>query len=163
LLASRDSQLQLVEWREGKDIYDDVTFYENGRKIRLPVCPDGFFSIANTARPAPNNRLAFALEADRSTTTRRTFNDKMRAYCQYLEQNRQENFFGVKWFRVLTVTLTKARADSLAELAAETVPDRLKKFFLFVSRENFSLDNPQSIYEPIYRTPKSENLFSLMP
>lgn len=163
LLASRNESLQLAEWREGKGIYDDVTFYENGRKIRLPVCPDGFFAIANAARPAPNNRLAFALEADRSTTTRRTFNDKMRAYCQYLEQNRQEKFFGVKWFRVLTVTLTKARADSLAELAAETVPDRLKKFFLFTSRENFSLDNPQPIYEVIYRTPKNENLSSLMP
>jgi len=163
LLASRHSQLQLAEWREGKGIYDDVTFYENGRKIRLPVCPDGFFAIANGARPAPNNRLAFALEADRSTTTRRTFNDKMRAYCQYLEQNRQEKFFGVKWFRVLTLTLTRARADSLAELAADTVPDRLKKFFLFASRENFSLDNPAPIYEAIYRNPKNANPVSLIP
>lgn len=163
LLASRQSHLRLVSWREGKGIYDSVTFYENGRKNRLPVCPDGFFVIANGARPAPNNRLAFALEADRSTTTRRTFNDKMKAYCQYLEQNRQEKFFGVKWFRVLTVTLTKARAESLAELAVETVPDQLKKFFLFTSRENFSLDNPKPIYDGIYRTPKSENMSSLMP
>jgi len=163
LLASRQSQLQLADWEEGKGIYDDVTFYDGAKKVRLPVCPDGFFSIANTGRPAPNNRLAFALEADRSTTTRRTFNDKMRAYCQYLEQNRQEKFFGVKWFRVLTVTLTKARADSLAELASETVPARLRKFFLFTSRENFSLDNPAPIYMDIYRTPKDENKFTLMP
>jgi hypothetical protein len=163
LLASRTSQLQLADWKEGKDIYDDVTFYEGSKKIRLPVCPDGFFSIANTARPDPNNRLAFALEADRSTTTRRTFNDKMKAYCQYLEQNKQEKFFGVKWFRVVTVTLTNARAESLAELAAETVPDKLKKFFLFTSRENFSLDNPQPIYKEIYQTPKDEKTVSLVP
>lgn len=163
LLASRASRLQLAEWREGQGIYDDVTFYERGKKIRLPVCPDGFFSIANSARPTPNNRLAFALEADRSTTTRRTFNDKMRAYCQYLEQNRQEKFFGVKWFRVVTVTLTKARADSLAELAKETVTEKLQKFFLFTSREYFSLEKPDYIYDEIYRSPKEKKGISLVP
>lgn len=163
LLASRNSHLQLAEWYEGKDIYDDVTFYDGGRKVRLPVCPDGFFTLKNTNRPEPANRLSFALEADRSTTTRRTFDDKLRAYCAYLEQKKQEKKFNVRWFRILTVTLTKARADSLAELASDTVPDQLQKFFLFTSRENFSLDNPSPIYEAINRTPKDEKTVSLVP
>jgi hypothetical protein len=163
LLASRNSPLQLTDWREGKGIYDAVTFYEDGRKTRLPVCPDGFFLIANTTRSAPNNSLAFALEADRSTTTRRTFDDKMKAYCQYLTQNRQQKMYGVKWFRVVTVTLTEARANSLAALAGETVPDRLKKFFLFTSRENFSLEAPNPIYTEIYRTLKDDRPASIMP
>ncbi len=163
LLASRNSPLQLTDWREGKGIYDSVTFYENGRKIRLPVCPDGFFSIVNTTRPASGSPLTFALEADRSTTTRRTFDDKIKAYCQYLEQNRQIKMFNVKWFRVLTVTLTQARAESLAELADQTVPDRLKKFFLFTSREHFSLNEPDPIYTAIYRTLKSDKPVSIMP
>ncbi len=163
LLASRNSPFQLTDWREGKGIYDSVTFYENGRKIRLPVCPDGFFSILNTARPAPSKRLAFALEADRSTTTRRTFDEKMKAYCQYLEQARQVKMFNVKWFRVVTITLTEARADSLVNLANQTVPDRLKKFFLFTSRENFSLEDPNPIYTSIYRTLRSDKPVSIMP
>lgn len=163
LLASRDSHLQLSDWREGKGIYDDVTFYDGGRKIRLPVCPDGFFTLRNTSRPDPANRLSFALEADRSTTTRRTFEDKLRAYCNYLEQKKQEKKFNVRWFRVLTVTLTRARADSLAELAGATLPAQLQKFFLFTSRENFSLDSPQPIYEAICRTPKDEKPVSLVP
>ncbi len=161
LLASRTSPIQLTDWREGKGIYDAVTFYENGRKIRLPVCPDGFFSI--TARQTASNQLAFALEADRSTTTRRTFDDKMKAYSQYLQQNRQQKMYGVKWFRVVTVTLTQARADSLAELARETVPDRLQKFFLFTSRETFSLEAPDPIYSAIYRSVKEDKPVQIMP
>lgn len=163
MLASRNSPLQLADWREGKGIYDSVTFYENGRKIRLPVCPDGFFSIVNIARPAPSNSLAFALEADRSTTTRRTFDDKIRAYCQYLEQNRQLKMYGVDWFRVVTITLTTARAENLADLADQTVPPRLKKFFLFTSRENFSFSNPDRMFSGIYRSLKGKKPVSMMP
>lgn len=161
LLASRNSHLQLAEWREGKEIYDDVTFNEDGRKVRLPVCPDGFFTLKNTNRPEPANRLSFALEADRSTTTRRTFNDKLRAYCNYLEQKRQEKMFDVRWFRVVTVTLTQPRAESLRVLARETVPDRLQKFFLFASSEQLSLDAPSLIFYEIYHTPKDDKLVSL--
>ncbi len=163
LLASSNSHLQLIEWQEGKGIYDDVTFYEDGRKVRLPVCPDGFFTLKNTSRPEPTNRLSFALEADRSTTTRRTFDDKLRAYCNYLEQKKQEKRFNVRWFRVVTITLTQARADSLRALARESVPDRLQKFFLFTSREYFSLDEPDYIYYEIYRSAKDEKAVSLVP
>lgn len=163
MLASRKSPFQLTDWREGKGIYDSVTFYENGRKIRRPVCPDGFFSIINTARPAPSNQIAFVLEADRSTTTRRTFDEKMRAYCQYLQQNRQMKMYGVDWFRVVTITLTRARAENLADLADQTVPPSLKKFFLFTSRENFSLEDSNRIYTSIYRTLKSDKPVSIMP
>jgi hypothetical protein len=163
LLASRNSPLKLSEWREGKGIYDSVTFYDGGQKVRLPVCPDGFFTLRNTSRPEPNNRLSFALEADRSTTTRRTFTDKLHAYCNYLEQQKQEAKFGVRWFRVVTITLTQARAESLRALAGEVLPDRLQKFFLFASREHFSIAEPDYIYQEIYRTPKDDKLISLAP
>jgi hypothetical protein len=162
LLASRNSPFQLDGWREGKEIYDSVSFHENGRKIRLPVCPDGFFSIVNTSRTAPSNKLAYALEADRSTTTRRTFDDKMKAYCHYLEQNRQMKMYGVSWFRVVTITLTEARAKNLADLADQTVPPRLKKFFLFTSRENFSFENADRIYSGIFRRLKGEKSVSII-
>ena len=163
LLASRTSHLQLSEWREGKGIYDDVTFLDGSRKVRLPVCPDGFFTLTNTKRPEGANRLSFALEADRSTTTRRTFEDKLRAYCNYLEQQKQEAKFNVRWFRVVTVTLTQARAASLRALAHEAIPDKMQKFFLFTSREGFSLDDPHPIYSEIYHTAKDDKPASLVP
>ncbi len=161
ILASRDSGKRLTDWREGKELYDSVTFYDAGRKIRLPVCPDALFTIENSGNPKAS--FSFALEADRGTTTRRTFDDKITGYWRFLEQNRQIKSYGVKWFRVVTITLTQARADSLAELASKTVPDRLGKFFLFTSRENFSLEHPRAIYESIYGTPKNNIRRSLIP
>lgn len=160
ILASRDGEKQPADWREGKQLYDSVTFYEDGKKKRLPVCPDAFFEIKKTGHH--EMRPAFALEADRGTTTRRTFDDKINAYRHFLEQNRQIKSYGVKWFRVITITLTKARAANLAEMAGHSLPDRMKKFFLFTSRDNFSLDKPAPIYGTIYHTPRNQNLISLM-
>jgi len=149
VLANRESENRIADWREGKELYDFVTFYENGTKKRLPVCPDALFQIEKNG-----NCSAYALEADRGTTTRRTFDDKINAYWRFLEQNRQVKAYGVKWFRVITITLTQARAESLAQLAAESLPERFRKFFLFASRERFSLTHPRHIYEPIFRPAK---------
>lgn len=161
ILASLGSGKRLADWREGKELYDSVTFYDTGRKVRLPVCPDAFFCIEKNGDP--KTRFSFALEADRGTTTRRTFDDKITAYWRFLEQNKQVKSYGVKWFRVVTITLTQARADSLAELASESIPDRLRKYFLFASRERFSLQNPETIYSDIYRNNKGQNTTSFMP
>lgn len=126
ILAGRDSENRLEDWREGRELYESVTFYENGRKLRLPVCPDAFFVIRRNG-----NALAYALEADRGTTTRRTFEAKIAAYWRFLEQNRQLQAYGVSWFRVLTVTLTQSRADGLSELTTHRTPSKYKKYFQF--------------------------------
>src|ERR1035437_773359 len=148
ILANRDRRYQLADWREGKELYESVTFYRDGTKIRLPVCPDAFFRIKSLEG---GQDLAFALEADRGTTTHRTFNDKIVGYSKFLEQNRQVRSYGVKWFRVLTITLTRARADRLEVLARENLPIGLRKYFLFGSRASFSLPKTQGIHEQIFR------------
>jgi hypothetical protein len=134
ILASRDSPKSPGRLAEGKQLYDSVTFYENGKKKRLPVCPDAFFTIEKNGDP--KTRLSYALEADRGTTTRRTFADKIDAYWRFLEQNRQFKAYGVKWFRVVTFTLTDGRAESLSNLASKTLPAKFKKYFLFTSRHH---------------------------
>lgn len=161
ILANRNSPKRLADWREGKELYDSVTFYDAGQKIRLPVCPDAFFSIEK--HTDPNTRLSFALEADRGTTTRRTFDDKITAYWRFLEQNRQIKSYGVKWFRVVTITLTQLRADSLAELASHSIPDRLRRYFLFASQEHFSLEQPDAIYSAIFSNGKGDKPTALVP
>lgn len=134
ILASRNSPKRLVKWREGKALYESVTFFEEGNKKRLPVCPDAFFQIEENGK-----QLAYALEADRGTTTHRTFNDKINAYWRFLEQNRQVNAYGVTWFRVLTVTLTEQRAEGLAEQAVSTLPKKYAKYFRFSSQKSLTI------------------------
>ncbi len=158
ILASRESENRVVGWREGKQLYESVTFYENGKKTRLPVCPDALFTIQKKATP-----LTFALEADRGTTTRRTFDDKINAYWRFLEQNRQVKAYGVNWFRVVTITLTQARAESLADFAAGSIPDRFKKYFLFASKEHFSGKRQERIYAEIFQSPRNRSKLFLVP
>lgn len=135
ILASRESEKSVTDWREGRELYDSVTFYENGRKTRLPVCPDAFFLIQRNNDP--KNRLAYALEADRGTTTRRTFEAKLNGYWRFLEQNRQIGTYGVKWLRVFSLALTPARVEGLSSLADQTVPRKYRKYFIFASRKAF--------------------------
>lgn len=98
----------------------------------MPVCPDAFFQIEKNG-----NLFAYALEADRGTTTRHTFEDKINAYWRFLEQNRQIKAYGVKWFRVLTITLSEPRATNLAEHSSLSIPKKYSKSFLFTSFQNF--------------------------
>lgn len=156
ILASRTGTKRLVDWREGKDLYESVTYYEDGRKKRLPVCPDAFFQIEQDGK-----RLAYALEADRGTTTRRTFNDKINAYWRFLEQDRQRNSYGVDWFRVVTLTLSSTRSDGLSQLAAITLPTRFKKYFLFRSWPPNSFLEPTLVFHPEYRTAKGGEKITL--
>lgn len=130
IIEGRNGTKRLVEWREGKELYESVSFFENGKKIRLPVCPDAFFQIEEDGV-----RRAYALEADRGTTTRRTFDNKIIAYWHFLEQSRQIRAYRVKWFRVLTVTLTEPRAEGLAEQAALSLPQKYAKYFQFSSQK----------------------------
>lgn len=147
ILASRDSEKRLADWREGRELYDSVTFYENARKKRLPVCPDAFFSLER--KGDAKARTAFALEADRGTTTHRTFDAKLRGYWHFLEQHRQRKAYQTEWFRVLTITLTQERADRLSKLAETVLPSKIAKYFSFISRQHFSLDDPTPIFRLI--------------
>lgn len=154
MLATRDTPLNLIRWQEGKELWDSIKVSEGGKQRRLPVCPDGLFTLQDTSRPEEKNRLHFALEADRSTTTQARFKDKIVAYWNYLQSGRQEERYGMKHFRVVTVTLTDERAANLAQMAADATPPALKKFFLFTSLKQFSIENPAPILGDIFITPR---------
>jgi len=72
-----------------------------------------------------------------------------------LEQGLHANKFGIKNFRMLTITLTAARAKNLCGLAASSLPERAKKYYFFTSIENFSLENPAPILESVYLSPRN--------
>lgn len=132
-LACRgDSPIRLSAWREGKGLYDSVQVADHKGTNRLPVRPDAFFTLVDSRRPEGANRANFMLEADRSTASHTRFQEKIRAYWGYVEQGLHEQKLRVRGFRVLTVTLTDARARNLSTLAASLLPERARKYFYFV-------------------------------
>ena len=155
-LSAREGDVRLVDWRQGPTLYDKVFVPGNGaRRRRLPVRPDALFTLEDLRRPAGRNRATFLLEADRSTSSHKRFSEKLRAYWHYFQQELHTKKFGVKKFRVVTVTLTRQRALNLCETAAGILPDgAAKQMFLFTSVENFSLENPGPVLDEVFIRPK---------
>lgn len=154
-LAGKTDALKLVGWREGRELYDSVIVGNHSGNNRLPMRPDAFFTLEDSRRQPGANRANFFLEADRSTATQTRFKDKILAYWHYLEQGLHTKKFGIKNFRVLTLTLTEARARNLCQLAASAVPERARKYYLFASIEKFSLANPAPILQSVYLSPRN--------
>ena len=79
------------------------------RGKKYAVIPDGFFGLED-----PKGKFYFFLEADRSTMSNRRFLNKMKAYWNWWKQKGHQKKFGIKNFRVLTLTISKERAEELA-------------------------------------------------
>ena len=129
--ATRGGKLTLGGWREGKDLYDSVTIFDHAGAVKLPIRPDAFFTLQDGE---PDRRqIHYFLEADRSTMSQARLTDKLRAYWHYLEQGLHVKKHAIKSFRVVTVTVTEARATNLCTLAATFLTERARKYFLFTS------------------------------
>ena len=155
-LASRNNHIKLREWREGNELHDKVGFveYDDGKRIewKLPVRPDAFFMLEDTNQPSGRNRSYFFVEADRSTTTNKRFQRKVRAYWHYYRQGLHTKKYKIKGFRVLTITLTEARALNLCKASCEVLPSGQGMFYYFTSMQ--PLSNPAHVFDDIFISPK---------
>ena len=162
-LVCRGTALRLASWREGKELWDRVCTSLDRKRVELPVCPDSFFVLEDSSRPEGKNRLNFFVEADRSTTTHKRFEQKLRAYYEYLRSGCHTDKFGIKTFRVLTFTLTEQRALGLCAAARATLPQDAYKHFLFTTSKCVSLVNPQAMLSDIFIGPEEAGRVRLVP
>lgn len=153
-LAEAAGELRLVHWEEGRGLFESVIVVDRQGFVNLPVRPDAFFTIEDTRRDDGQNRFHFFLEIDRSTMPHTVFRGKIRAYRHYREQGLHAKQMGIKSFRVLTVTLTGARARNLRDLAGAMLPEGARKHFLFTATDNYSLKHPKPIFGDIYLSPR---------
>jgi hypothetical protein len=150
---------KLLFWDQGKELGDHVFVkdYREGKQ-RIPVFPDAFFGIED-----PNGKMYFFLEADQSTMTNNRFLHKMRGYYHYWRQGRHTEKYRIKYFRVLSITKSRQRADNLRTITKQA-DERQKGFsaFWFTSEENFSLEEPGTVLKPIWQTPVNEGYHHLL-
>jgi hypothetical protein len=152
-LAGRSGALKLISWREGRGLHDSVTVAGHDGVEKSPFRPDAFFALKDSRRNEGQDLMHFFLEADRSRENHPDFGEKIPVYWHYLQQGLHEKQFGIKSFRMITVTITDERARKLAKCVAELVPQGAWKYFLFTSCKNFSLDNPAPIFDDICLRP----------
>jgi len=142
-----------------KELKDYVFIRDlQGREIRAPIVPDGFFGIED-----PKGKAYFFLEADQSTMTNARILKKMIAYWNWWKQGRHTQKFGIKAFRVLTITKTEKRKENLRAITKKA-DDRQRGslMFWFASERNYDIQKPESILEPIWQTPKDDSYHSLL-
>jgi hypothetical protein len=149
-LATRGSTFRLIDWREGRELFDYVLVVDRQGFCKLPVRPDAFYTIEDTSREEGRNRFNFFLEIDRSTMPHTAFREKLRAYRHYREQGLHSKKLGIPSFRTITVTLSTARAQNLRDLARAMLPEGARKHFLFGALDSYTLQLPHAIFGEIY-------------
>ncbi len=146
-------------WRdEGRDISDAIEVSLPEGYTRIPVAPDAFFRLEN-----PKGRAHFFLEADRGTMTIQRFMLKLKAFAAYWRERRYVERFGIRYFRVLTVTTSKARAANLVAAAeADESVRALGRLFLFTTEDALRLERPESAFEKIWTIPGSKEMHAIL-
>jgi hypothetical protein len=102
-----------------------------------------------------SKRLIWVEEAD---TGIRRFTRKLQGYEAYWKAQKHTEKFGIKKFRVLTVTSSQTRCRNLVNAASAVFPDArdLRTKFLFTPQENLPLLEPAKIFTKIWTMPGSE-------
>jgi hypothetical protein len=103
---------QLTTWLGENDLKADYDYVpirrENGRLKSVSVIPDSYFALET-----PRGTAHFFLELDRGTMTTQRFKTKILAYQAYYASGAYQRRYQTKSLRVLTVTISAARAASL--------------------------------------------------
>ena len=104
----------------------------------LARAPDALFGLHYLDRPEGRNRTYFFLETDRATmpvqraNVRQTsFFRKMTAYYETWKQDLHTRMYGIKKFRVLTVTSSPERVENLIRANRGLANGQGSKLFLF--------------------------------
>lgn len=145
--------IELVDWRQGKELDDSVTFQPGrGAAITVPVVPDAYCELEDK-RPGTEGRMYFFIECDRSTMSTARYFRKLQGYWHYWLQGKQTAKYGIKDFRVLTVTKSRQRRDNLAEVCQAVADQRESGYmFWFAYEDDMALDQPGSVWQPIWKT-----------
>ena len=136
--------------------------YGNGDIRTRSNFPDGIFYLKDKRE----DYHCFYFEADRGTMRWKRFKQKIENYWLWRKQGLSEEEHGFTNFRVLTVTETAARRDSLIEKLNEyTQKKKLsvgRGMFWFASAEDYSITDPFLVLGPIWKTPLDDKFHLLI-
>lgn len=117
--------------------------YWNEQWHELAIVPDIIFGLHYTDKPEGKNKAYFMVEIDRGTmpVTRRdigqtSFARKLHSYADTFDRKLHLEQFGIKNFRVLTITTSKERAETMkAAFRSEIAAKAPSGLFLFMTKE----------------------------
>jgi hypothetical protein len=160
LAIEKTPNTSLFYWlqdRQDRDRIKDTVMVKNEKQTLIP---DAVFRIQH-----PQGRPLFFLEYYREilTNNKRYLEEKLLRYCYYYDQDRHNKKYQAKNFRVITLVPTKDRVKNLLSLIRDWKDSPLLSYrFWFVTTDDFKVDQPQTILEPIFRVPTDEEKYGLL-
>ena len=156
---STNPGVNFLFWREGRELFDRIEVSLPHGYAQIPVAPDGFFTLQDAQR----RRAHLFVEADRGTMSLKRVMLKLQAYAAWSREKRQETKLGIKNFRVLTVTTSRARCLNLIDAAEEVEPVRDNaRMFLFAAEEFLPLSKPAAVLSKVWLMPDSAEPHTLL-
>jgi hypothetical protein len=143
-----------ITWQQGPQLKAEIKL----KGQRLAVIPDGYFTIQYRGQ-----YHHLFLEADRSTMSTKRYLRKLRAYWLWWKAGGHQRKFSIPRFRVLTLTTSEKRKQSLRALAR--LADDGKRgspMFLFACEKSFSIEQRATILNPIWQTAVDDTWHVLM-
>jgi len=135
------------------------------KSLKLGVIPDFVFALEFKANSGAENRVFFFLEADRATMpvirknlSQTSFYRKLRAYEATWSQSIHQTKFGFHRFRVLTVTTSAERLNSLVQACSKL--ERGQGLFLFADQA--ILEKPGDMFLAVWQSGKDGQTVSLL-
>lgn len=163
--AADCSHRYFLPWIQEEELKIKVLLPDkSGQEHPWTLAPDGFFGIQHP-QPPPN-RSYFFLEYERGNPGFRRFvRAKCFAYRAYRKSRVHEEHLGIKGFRVLVITQTRRKMDTLRRyirqaLSKESHPPWA--LWLFTSEDHYNLEKPESVLKPIWVTANDDRPLSLV-
>ena len=166
LMISQFRALVSVALEKEKDF--SLMRWENAHALKLllaprggktELVPDSFFTIAT-----PKGRLNFFLEADRASEWKGTFLEKMKIYKSWHGAESCKEKLGITKFQVLTLTENEKRRDILCKITKQASPNKEGSLiFMFATENEFSLARPETLFAPVWLSPKGMEKRTLIP
>ena len=134
------------------------------------MVPDAVFGLRYTNSLKRKRSVYFFVEADRgsmpvmrSNLQQTSFYKKMIGYWKAKNQGTFKHKFNFPNVRVLTITTSPVRIEHMIE-ANKKVDERRKgsRLFYFAPADIFTLEDPETIFKPVWQNGRGDNLMSLI-
>ena len=155
LALEKEKDISLIRWEDAHALKQILA----SRGGRTELVPDGFFTIKT-----PKGQLGYFLEADRASESKGTFLEKMKIYREWYRAGTCGDKLGLAKFQILTITDDAKRRDALRKITKLADPNKQGSLiFLFAVESEFSLDRPDSLFAPVWLSPKNDEKLTLVP
>jgi len=154
LALKKRPDIKLTRWIQGNDL--KVALTARGRSTSL--VPDAFFTLDDG-----HGAVNCFFEADRGNMSTTIFVKKLKIYWSWKDDQRVKDALHITRFRVLTITSTEGRAESLRVAGKQGDPRGAGSLmFLFAPETQYSIGKPDAILGTMWKSPKDDAPHSII-